>query len=383
MKYLLNLPLAVAALLQVWFASLVFMSGPWSGWSDGPSRGAMVLVMLEPVALVWILLLPVIAGSVFADAFDWLPIRRRWLQLTLVLGASVLIGILVVPCVLVAIGESAAVGRTEDKHFGPVLIGGATIAATVVPLIVMACLAWLLDAPPLARHAALPRRISLTALALLALIGGVLGTDMLREEIAVTRETAARYQRMDDERAAMTRAGFAKLTDADPLRYWVGYTDRFTPDDIRQAALRRLAARPTLEPDLIAALGSSDTELADDTFFVVAVIPFQPTAALEAPIRAWIGRLADKIRTVRRPGEDSDYDSYVDRWFAERLAAVLTVSKKMAENAGVDLSDALRDLQSAIAEAYPKSDAAKTYPRAVAAERARIDATLAARRQRN
>ena len=61
MRYLLNLPLAVAALLQVWFASLVFMSAPWSGWSDGPSRGAMVLVMLEPVALAWILLLPVIA----------------------------------------------------------------------------------------------------------------------------------------------------------------------------------------------------------------------------------------------------------------------------------------------------------------------------------
>ena len=37
--------------------------------------------------------------------------------------------------------------------------------------------------------------------------GGFLGTDILREEIAVTRETAARYQQMDDERAAMTRAG--------------------------------------------------------------------------------------------------------------------------------------------------------------------------------
>ena len=182
------------------------------------------------------------------------------------LGAYVVIGIFVIPCVLVAIGESAAVGQTEDKHFGPVLIGGATIAATVVPLIGMAWLAWLINGPPLSRHAALPRRISLTALALIALIGGVLGTDMLREEIAVTRETAARYQRMDDERAAMTRAGFAKLTDADPLRNWLGYTDRFTPDDIRQAALHRLAARPTLESDLIAALGSSDAELADDTF---------------------------------------------------------------------------------------------------------------------
>ena len=29
----------------------------------------------------------------------------------------------------------------------------------------------------------------------MALLGGVLGTDMLREEIAVSRETAARYQR--------------------------------------------------------------------------------------------------------------------------------------------------------------------------------------------
>ena len=57
---------------------------------------------------------------------------------------------------------------------------------------------------------------------------------------------------------------------------------------------------------------------------------------------------------MRRPGEDSDYDTYVDRWFADHLAAALAVSKKMAENAGVDLSDALRDLQSAIAEAYPK-----------------------------
>ena len=64
-------------------------------------------------------------------------------------------------------------------------------------------------------------------------------------------------------------------------------------------------------------------------------------------------------------------------------AVALAVSKKMAETAGVDLSESLRDLQSALAQAYPKSDAVKTYPRAVAAARAHIDATLAARRQRN
>ena len=61
------------------------------------------------------------------------------------------------------------------------------------------------------------------------------------------------------------------------------------------------------------------------------------------------------------------------------ITAALAVSKKMAEDAGVDLSDALRDLQSAIADAYPKEGedlwggvGENTF-----------DAALAARRQRN
>src|SRR3954464_13864367 len=88
MKYYLNVPLALAALFQASFAWLVFMPGPWSGWSDGPSRGAMVVVMLQPVALSWIFLLPVIVGTVFAGGFDWLPVQRRWLRLIFVPPAS-------------------------------------------------------------------------------------------------------------------------------------------------------------------------------------------------------------------------------------------------------------------------------------------------------
>src|SRR5438046_7219984 len=110
MKYLLNLPLGLAALLQVWFTSLVLMPGPWAGWSDGPSRGAMGLVMLEPVAFAWLLLLPVVVAAVFAGAFEWLPVRRRRWQLALAAGGSLSILILTVPCVVVAIGSSAAVG---------------------------------------------------------------------------------------------------------------------------------------------------------------------------------------------------------------------------------------------------------------------------------
>jgi hypothetical protein len=382
-RYLLNLPLGLAALLQLLFAGLVLMPGPWAGWSDGPSRGAMGLVMLEPALFAWLLLLPVPAAAVFAGAFDWLPVRRRRWQLMLVAGASVVTLLLTVPCVIVAIGGSAAVGDSDSQHIGRVLILGATIAATLVPLVVMAWLAWVIDAPPLLRHAALPRGIGLGALALTALTGGILGTQMLGEEFRIYRETAERYRQMDDERDVAIRTGFAKLSDASELRSWVGYTDRFTPNDIRQAALRGLAARPTLEPDLIAALQQSDTDFADNTLLAIAALSFQPSAALEAPLRAAFVRLARKIRTVREPGSGNDFGSYLDGFFEERLAAILVVLKKMADSAGVDLRDALRDVQSAIAEAYPDSKSAKTYPREVAAAAAHIEAALAARRQRN
>jgi hypothetical protein len=382
-KYLLNLPLGLAALLQAWFTSLVLMPGPWAGWSDGPSRGAMGLVMLEPVAFAWLLLLPVAAAAVFAGAFDWLPVRRRRWQLALASGGSVALLILTVPCVVVAIGSSAAVGGGDTQPFSRVLAGSATIAATLVPLIVMAWLAWLIDVPARLRHAALPRRVSLGALALTALTGGILGSDMLRDEIVSYRDTVERYRQMDDERDVAIRSGFAKLTDASPLRGWVGYTDRFTPSDIRQAALRGLAARPTLEPDLIAALDQPDADLADNTLLVVAALPFQPSAALEAPLRAEIGRTARKIRTVREPGSGNDFGSYLDDFFEERLAAMLVVANKIADSAGVDLSDALRDVQSAIAAAYPDSKSAKTYPRQVASTATHIEAALAARRKPN
>jgi hypothetical protein len=59
------------------------------------------------------------------------------------------------------------------------------------------------------------------------------------------------------------------------------------------------------------------------------------------------------------------------------------VATKMADSAGGDLSDALRDVQSAIAEAYPDSKSAKTYPRQVASTATHIEAALAARRKPN
>src|SRR5438067_11155172 len=110
MKYVLNLPLALAALLQLWFAGLALMSGPWAGWEDGPSRGAMALVMLEPAVLCWGSLLLATVGAAFTDAFDWLPVARRGLRRLMVVGAALLIVALAVPCIGAAIEGSAAVG---------------------------------------------------------------------------------------------------------------------------------------------------------------------------------------------------------------------------------------------------------------------------------
>jgi hypothetical protein len=379
LRYLLNVPLVLAALLHAWFVFLVLMPSPWPGWSDGPSRGAMVVVMLEPVGRAALLLVPVIVGTVFAGGFDWLRVHRWWLRLSLVLGASLLVAVLAVPCIFIAIGFSAAVGDSGTRAFGALAKWSSLIAATLAPLMMMGWLGWVINAPAAIRGAVFPAGAGLAALLVTVVTGGMLGTPMLLDEIASEQATAARYKLMEDERDAEVRSGFAKLTDADPLRDWIHYTDRFIPDDVRQAALRGLAARPTLEPDLAVVLGlplvgPSSMEWTDQAFLAVAAIPFRPSATLEAPVRGRIGRLAEVIRTVRRAGEDSDYDTYVDRWFDDRLAAAIEISRKMADSAGVDLSDALRDLQRAVIEAYPKSQSAKTYPAQVAAVEKHLEA---------
>src|SRR5437764_8316333 len=119
MKYMFNVPLAVAALLHAWFISLVLMPGAWSGWGDGPSRGAMAFVMLQPVLLSWLLLAPVVIGAVFAGGFGWLRVHSQWLQVTVALGLWLLIAILTLPCIAIAIGISAAVSDSDSLAFGP------------------------------------------------------------------------------------------------------------------------------------------------------------------------------------------------------------------------------------------------------------------------
>ncbi|MGE5270634.1 MAG: hypothetical protein ACM3JG_13285 [Thiohalocapsa sp.] len=385
MKYVLNLPLALAALFQAWFTAVVTMSGPWAGWEDGPSRGAMALVMLEPVVLCWALLLLAMVGAAFTEAFDWLPITRRWLRRIAVIAASLLIAALGFTCVSAAIEGSAAVGGRGAGHLVGLLLPVATLVAVVLPFVLAAWLAWMIDLPPPRRDALAVRATGLGALALLVLVGGPLGIGMLADEIRSERATAARDRHMIDEREAERTAEFAQLTDASPLHRWGGYaTDELDRRERREAALRRLAARPTLEPDLAKDLVATYAPDSDIALILAARVEFRPSAALEAPLRTAMARVAAEIRRVGPgntwPGDAETLDSYIRTDFAERLTASLVVARRMADTAGVDLRDALHDLQNAAVTAYPKTKTADDYRRDVAAADDDI-ATALARRQ--
>jgi hypothetical protein len=55
----------------------------------------------------------------------------------------------------------------------------------------------------------------------------------------------------------------------------------------------------------------------------------------------------------------------------------------MADSAGVDLRDALRDLQDAAIQGFPRTKSAETYQRDVAAVGQRVETALNARRKTN
>ncbi len=395
MKYLLHLPLALAALFQAWFAALALMPGPWANWEDGPSRGAMAFIMFQAAVAAWLPLLVAGIGAVFTDAFDWSPVTRRGRRRAAMLVATFVVAAAIAASMVVAIGDSAATGGHDFAHYGTMPVAIATIGGTIVPFFLIAWIVWLIDAPPPLRHAVWPRRIALAALALMA-PGFVIGLDGLRQEIVAEGKLAASYRLEEDKNEAQNAAHFASLTDVSSLSSWGAYAtntsyyaDRFrrTEDEMREAALTRLAKRPTLEADLAKDLVSrnrynSFAHDSDIAFLLVARVNFAPGAALEQPLRAAMSRIAAEMRKNsfgdKWTGDSDTLNSYIRSDYAERLAASLTVAKRMAA-AGVDLRDALDGLQKTAIAAYPKTKTAITYQRDVTAADTVIGAALASR----
>jgi hypothetical protein len=379
MSYLLNLPLAIAIAAGAWFTDLIFMPQPANWDKDwGIEFG---LIMMATAAIRWASLAIVLTGCAAAGRFNWLPLGSRGARIAVVLGSHALLGALSFVCVVTASATSNVAPHLGDDQ-GPVLDWAARTAATVVPFVVMAWAAWLINAPAQWRGAALPRRAAFGALAITAVTGTVLYGIMLRESVASSAQRAQFERQAGDARTAEARGKFAALTDADPLFDWNAYTGYNVPGDLRESALRKLASRPTLEADLSEALGSPNPLWVEASLSLVASIPFKPSSALELPVRNAIHALAADVRASRTKAYANESEVYVDLYYTNLPNRVLAVAEKMAESAGVDLRDAVAEMQSAVTETYPKSDTAKTYPRAVAASGKRIDAGLAGWRKR-
>ena len=380
MKYVLNLPLAIGVVAQLIFASLALMSGPWAGWEDGPSRGAMAYTMFEPAIVAWLMMLVVGIGAAFTDIFDWAPVARRGRRRLAALALNLLIVVTLGVCMIVALSASAAVGSHDNDGFNPVLVAIARAGGIAGPLVAMGWLAWLIDAPVARRHAAWARRLALGGFTLTTLAGGVIGLQMLGEEIAVSRKTAAFDQQMIDEREAETQTALHEFTDASPLIDGLRLTDNVQSKAVRDAALRLLARRPTLEANLGQSLQSTETYESEWALQLFVLLDRKWSAALEAPLRAKIASLGREMAASRqRAGDGLDDPSYLDRWFGDELAQILVITRKMAESAGVDLRDADRQLTPIITDNYPSSRAARSFPRGLAALDRPVEAALAQR----
>jgi hypothetical protein len=382
-RYLLNLPLAVGAIAQLMFASLALMSGPWANWEDGPSRGAMAFIMFEPAAVSWLMLLVAGMAAVFTDAFEWQPIVHRGRYRLAAAGMSLIVVVTLGVCMAVALGESPAVATHDNDDFNPALVAIARIGGILGPLIAIAWLTWLIDAPLARRHLAMLRRPVLAMLGVTTVVGGIIGVQMLGEEIATDRATAARDRQMIDEREAENLAELVQINDATPLVEWLRLTDPLQTQDIRHAAMRRLAKRPTLEADLARSLQSADPDEADAALHLLVLVDLMPSAALDAPLRANFGALGRRIDTSRHTaGAGLADESYLDRWFGKQLAETLIATRKLAEGAGIDLRGADRQLASVVVASYPTSDSAKSYPKGISALDREIETALATRKPR-
>lgn len=388
MRYLLNVPLGLAALLQVRFAYLALMPEPWPGWGDGPSRGAMAYIMLEAALFSWLPLVVAGGGAVFTDAFDWSPAVRRGRRRALMLAAILVVAVAIAVCMLVAVTNSAAVGGGDFKTYGP-LVPIAASGGTLGPFVVMAWLAWLIDVPAPLCHAAWIRRAVCAMLAVIVATGGIIGVDALRQEIIAESRLAARYRQEEAENNARRAAEFAKLTDDSPLRDWGAYaTNDLDPKKMRDTALHRLAARPKLDAELATDLVSSYARDSDIALLLIERLEFTPSSALEVPLRSAMLRIGSEMRKASfgdkwpaKQGEDDILDSYIKSGFAERLTASLTIARRMAAGPGVDLRDALRELQSTASAAYPHTRTAANYQRDVDVADREITAILNARRK--
>ena len=366
MRYLIDIPL-LAGGLCLWRLVYVIVYSEPPG--SEPPMNTLYEIVFE-LALLWLALgiaLPACAGI---GGFRWLPLGAGGAFFT---TFAAILGILLVSCVPIGI----TMEFNAAAKWGIDQVGTARVATFGIPLALGLYAAWVVNAPPPLRDTRAIHVAALATIGLLCLLSAWVSIHEMARWDKVAAAGRVAQEEAKDERAEQQRREFQALTDADPLTAWVAYAGYNVPEDVRTEALRRMGLRPDLETELAEILASENTLWSREGLLLITTIPFQPSARLEQPVRAALAVISEEIR--QRPATDErDGDKSVDLYEAYTLRSTLGVAEKMAESAGVDLSDAIDTMQRAVA-ASRTSEAARSFPGQAAATKARIAAILAAR----
>ncbi len=371
MRYLLNLPILVAAFCAGLFLYLAVLSDKPTG---GDAQMGAALAIIFAAFLYTVALAVALIGCVAAGGFDWIPAEGRGLRFLIVMAGFVAIGLLCFASISITMETTGS-----DQRWSHGVAVAARWVSIGMPAILILYAAWVVNAPLELRAIAASRYALFAGIAIFgALAGFVTIQEMARGNRQAPADAAAEQAR-EDEAIQETRRNFAALTDADPLLTWDIYVGYYNiPDDIRETALSRIAARPTLESDLTEALASGNSLWVQEALSLIGRAPFQPSTALSEPVARAIDRLTGELAEEAKAKND-DGDQYIDHYRASLLSTVREAAVKMASGAGLDLSDRLDRLQRVVIEDYPKSGAASTFPGEVQTTKKQIAAALAAR----
>ncbi|MBI3708312.1 MAG: hypothetical protein HY246_11640 [Proteobacteria bacterium] len=325
--------------------------------------------------LLWGMLFAItLAGCVTNGGFDWLSIGR-------IAGFAVVLAAFALICLLLFVPFENVTDRQQNVGILPTWTNYLVLFGA--PLILAGYTGWLINAPLGLRDDTGIRYAALGSLAALALLAAAIHvTEAAGWERKQATESAAQQQAKDAQTQKL-RGVLDTLRDSDPLAAWGDFAQS---RELRQVeavfyeVLRRIAARSTLEADLAAALASRDTHQIAVTWWLFQWSPFEPSAALDGPMRASIAGFADQVlgAAVALPS-DAERAQYIERNLAPYLGDMFIATKRMAWFAGVDLRDDVKTLQRRIEQASPASQAARSFPDSFAQFSAEIDYYLAKR----
>lgn len=366
MRYLVNLPLVAAFLLGWMIIHLTILTTPPRG-GDAALGAAFALAFGS--IFHGILLALTVAGCAWAGGFDWIAAEGRGTRVVLALMAF---GAIVLVCALPLGISIETAGRLHSGRWDTWTIIASRAVGSGLPLILLAYMAWLINAPEPVRQLPGIRYAAIAAIGVLAVVGAVVSVQELGRWNRDATARAAVERVEQDEKADKTREEFAALTDADPLLKWYQYSTYGSPDDVRLEAMRRIAARPNLDSELIAVLDSPNPLWATEGVRFVADLAFAPSPALAEAVRrrldAYAQTLTEQAKIVTYEG-----DKRLDYYEFSNLGQSLRAARRLADVARADLRPQIEALKRAVA-LYPKSDVASRFPRE-ADETARYIAT--------